>query len=82
MKKLEKIRLNEAVNVLTDDEMKFVRGGLSNLFICERIKKDGTYGDTFSTDSAALAVAWAEVWNANSDWMADCHIYYSPYKYV
>ena len=82
MKKLEKIRLSEAVNVLTDNEMKFVRGGYGDMLICNRFRRDGTDSGTFSTDSAALATAWADVWNANSDWIADCHIYYSPYKYV
>ena len=78
MKRLKKIRLSEAMDVLTDQEMKFVKGG--DMFACKRCKIASSGSsvdcDTFFTDSSTLAVAWMDAWNAHHDWRAECNGYH------
>lgn len=80
MKRLKKIKLNEFAEVLDEQAMKVIVGGVT--YNCIRLKNDGTGWGQFSTDNATIAELWEDAWNANSDWKALCNPSGYGYMYV
>lgn len=78
MKNLKKIRLKEFGQVLKDQEMKLVLGGIGVYHSCYRID-DNKHMYFFDTENRELSTAWSNFWTATGQ-EVHCDEYGSDYS--